>query len=324
VPADRWTRCTRLVNIGPMATQQPTMLSWDEPLNDAQKWRAILACAGAALLIRYAGELALWPRDPYLAVSLAACARPGMALVELVALAGVTSALVAAIVGRRAAGVGVLAVGIGLLALGWGEADWRLVVAYAQARHDWAGAELMLAAETLGWLAVVLAAVVAEHLAGKWLNGRPERAGVSAAEGRESGSASPVAMRHVRRVQAMMFVAAGLAGIVVAEVLSAGSPAAENGQGYFVAAVAMLAGVGLAHQIFPGAVLWPAATAWVIPALVGYVWGLFSGAEGGLWMVRGVNPLANLLPLHYAAGGTIGGMVGLWASCRVMKWRSEV
>jgi len=292
-------------------------------LSDAQKWAARLVCLMAALAMRYAGLLALWPRDPGLPPSLLTCRSPGLATVEMMALGAVVSALVVAVIGRRLAGMGVMAVGAGLLAIGWSDADWRLTVAYIQqSSQSWTATNVRLTGETLGWAAVVLAALAAEYVTREWLGleaGRQDASRIAVMYSRTSAFVRAIWQSHE---QWLMLIAAGLAGVVLVEVLYTNHVAANLGQGYFVAGVAMMAGVLLGHQVFTVKVVWPAALAWLVPALAGHVWALLGADRSAVWMQQGINPLADMLPIQYAAGGTMGGIVGLWLSGKVIRWRN--
>ncbi len=294
-----------------------------ESMSDAQKWVARLVCVIAALAMRYAGLLALWPRDPGLPPSLLTCRSPSLATLEMMALGAVVSALVVAVIGRRLAGLGVLAVGAGLLAIGWSDADWRPTVAYIQQSSDsWTATNVRLMGETLGWAAVVLAALVAEYVTREWLGlevGEQDASRISVMYSRTSAFVRAIWQSHE---QWLMLIAAGLAGIVLIEVLYANHVGANLGQGYFVVTVAMMAGVLLGHQVFTVKVVWPAALAWLVPALAGHVWAILGAQRAAVWMQQGINPLADMLPIQYAAGGTIGGAAGLWLSHKVMRWRN--
>lgn len=303
-------------------TMEPAMMQDGGQLSDAYKWAAAAVCVAAALGMRYAGLIALWPRDPGLPVSLLTCAHPSLAVVEMIALAAVASALVVAVIGRRLPGLGVVAVGAGLLAIGWSDADWRRSFAYIQqASAGWTGMQARLAAETLGWGAVILAALAAERLAREWLGmGEPGGSRVAVMYSRTSALVRAMVQSHE---QWLMLIAAGLAGIVLIEVLYASNVGANLGQGFFIAGVAMLAGVLLGHQVFTVKAIWPAALAWLVPALGGRLWAVMGGNHVTAWMQVGINPLADMLPIQYAAGGTIGGILGLWISHRLLRWREE-
>lgn len=303
---------------------EPKMAQGSGQLSDAQKWAATVVCLIAALAMRYAGLMALWPRDPGLPMSLLTCRFPSLAMVEMMALGAAASALVVAVIGKRLPGMGVLAVGAGLLALGWSDADWRPAVAYIQqASRGWLATNTSLVGETLGWGLVILVALTAEHLTRDWLG-----LGV----GEESGSRMAVMYSRtsafIRAIwqsheQWLMFVAAGLASIVLIEVLYANNVAANLGQGYFIAGVAAMAGVLLGHQVFTVKAIWPAALSWLVPAVAGRIWAIMGADRSGSWMQVGINPLADMLPIQYAAGGTMGGIIGLWLSYKVMLWRNE-
>ena len=293
-------------------------------LSDAQKWAATAVCLIAALAMRYAGLMALWPRDPGLPVSLLTCRSPGLAMVEMMALAAVASALVVAVIGKRLPGMGVLAVGAGLLAMGWGDADWRPAVAYIQqANRGWAAMNAAMAAETLGWGAVVLAALMAEYLTREWLGLAVSQEGGSRMAVMYSRTSAFIRAIWQSHEQWLMFVAAGLASIVLIEVLYANNVAANLGQGYFIAGVAAMAGVLLGHQVFTVKAIWPAALSWLVPAVAGHIWAIMGADRSTSWMQLGINPLADMLPIQYAAGGTMGGIVGLWLSYKIMLWRNE-
>jgi hypothetical protein len=293
-------------------------------LTDAQKWILGGICAIAALAMRYAGLMALWPRDPGLPVSFLTCRFPGLATLEMIAIAAVASALVVAVIGKWLPGMGVLAVAAGLLAIGWGDADWRPSVAYVQqASRGWAATQIAFTGETLGWGAVILAALAGEYLTREWLGlgaGKQSGSRVAAMYSRTSVFVRAMWQSHE---QWLMFLASGLAGIVLIEVLFANNVAANLGQGYFIAAVASMAGVLLGHQVFTVKAIWPAALSWLVPALAGHAWAIMGADRSGNWMQVGINPLANMLPIQYAAGGTMGGIFGLWLSYKVMSWRAE-
>lgn len=327
-PSVTWTQCRLAATIMcTMAEQAKTtdqgMEHEAKPLSDAQKWAARLVCLIAALAMRYAGLLALWPRDPGLPPSLLTCRSPGLATVEMMALGAVVSALVVAVIGRRLAGMGVMAVGAGLLAIGWSDADWRLTVAYVQQASDgWAATNIRLMGETLGWAAVVLAALAAEYVTREWLGlevGPEDASRISVMYSRTSAFVRAIWQSHE---QWLMLIAAGLAGLVLVEVLYTNPVGAKLGQGYFVVGVAMMAGVLLGHQVFTVRVVWPAALGWLVPALAGHAWAILGQDRATVWMVQGINPLADMLPIQYAAGGTMGGIVGLWLSGKVIRWRN--
>jgi hypothetical protein len=304
-------------------TIRPKLEQDTEPLTDAQKWAARLVCLIAALAMRHAGLLALWPRDPGLPPSLLTCRSPGLATLEMMALAAVASALVVAVIGKRLAGMGVLAVGAGILAIGWSDADWRLSVAYIQQSSDsWTATNVRLMGETLGWAAVVLAALAAEYVTREWLGLEVGRQGASRMAVMYSRTSAFVRAIWQSNEQWLMLIAAGLAGIVLVEVLYPNHVAANLGQGYFVAGVAMMAGVLLGHQIFMVNAVWPAALAWLVPAMAGHLWAILGPDRSAVWVQQGINPLADMLPIQYAAGGTMGGIVGLWLSGKVMRWRN--
>ncbi len=229
--------------------------------------------------MRYAGLIALWPRDPGLPVSLLTSAHPSLAVVEMIGLAAAAAALVVAVFGKRLPGLGVLAVGAGLLAIGWSDADWRRSFAYIQqASQGWAGMQTRLVAETLGWAAVVLAGLAAERVTREWL-GMAEQAGsrVAVMYSRTSALVRAMVQSHE---QWLMLIASGLAGIVLIEILYANNVGANLGQGFFIAGVAMLAGVLLGHQVFTVKAIWPAALAWLVPAIGGRLWAAMGAGSG--------------------------------------------
>lgn len=291
-------------------------------LSDAEKWIAALVCVIAALAMRYAGLFALWPRDPGLPVSLLACRYPGLAMLEMMGLAAAVAALVVAAVGKRLPGLGALAAGAGLLAMGWSDADWRPTIAYLQmASQGWTSMNVHLIGATFAWALVILAALVAEYLKREWL-GMGERGGsrIAAMYSRTSAFVRAIVQSYD---QSLMLLAAGLAGIVLIEILHASNVGTKLGQGYFIAGVAMMGGVLLGHQVFTVKAAWPAALAWLIPAIVGRLWAIFDADQSATWMQTGINPMADMLPIQYAAGGTIGGIIGLWLSYKMLHWRSE-
>jgi len=284
---------------------------------------AVLACALAAVIFRYAGRMCLWPGDPVLLPSLAASADVMVSLLELCALAWVCSALAVAIAGRRLPAIGVMAVGVGLLGLGLKDADWRLTVAFLADGAGLRTVEFSLLAESLGWLLVALAGLAAEHLVRTWLGlwSGATTAGDAGSPWRSTGIVRRAGASAKANV--WLALAVGLAATVATEILVPGEPAFEAAQGYFLAGLAAFVGVVLAYQIFPSVALWPAATGWVIPAMAGYMWGLIAG-DAHYWFVKGVNPLADLLPIQYAAGGLVGAVAGYWTSIRLLAWRLEV
>lgn len=301
------------------------MAGQTEQLSDAQKWLAAGVCVIAALAMRFAGMLALWPRDPDLPVSLVTCRYPVLGVVEMMAIGAVTSALVVVAVGRRIPGIGVLAAALGLLFLGWSDAQWRLVVAYVQSTGatGWSAMNIHLLGETLGWAAMVLSALAAERIAREWIAVEPSETAPSRALVVYSRSSALVRAFTQGSQQWLMLIAAGLGGIVLVEVLYANSVAANLGQGYFIAALAMFGGVLLGHQVFTAKALWPAALAWLVPAITGHMWAMMGQDLSAQWWLKGINPLADMLPIQYAAGGTIGGIIGLWVSHMLLKWREE-
>jgi hypothetical protein len=178
-----------------------------------------------------------------------------------------------------------------------------------------------LVGETLGWGMVILAGLIAEYLTREWLGlGEPGVSRVAVMYSRTSALVRAIVQSHE---QWLMLTAAGLAGIVLIEILYANNVGAKLGQGYFIAGVAMMAGVLLGHQVFTVKAAWPAALAWLVPALAGRVWAIFGADRAASWMLTGINPLADMLPIQYAAGGTMGGIIGLWLSYKVMRWRNE-
>jgi hypothetical protein len=303
-------------------TIEPAMVQDRGQLSDAQKWVAALVCVIAALAMRYAGQMALWPRDPGLPPTLLTCHWRLLATVQMMALAAVASALVVAVIGKRLQGLGTLAVGAGLLAIGWSDADWRPSIAYVQqASQSWSAMNVRLAGETLGWGMVILAGLVAEYLTREWLGlGEPGASRVAVMYSRTSAFVRAIVQSHE---QWLMLIAAGLAGIVLIEILYASNAGAKLGQGYFIAGVAMMAGTLLGHQVFTVKAAWPAALAWLVPAIAGRVWAILGADRSATWMQTGINPLADMLPIQYAAGGTMGGIIGLWLSYKVMRWRGE-
>ncbi len=172
----------------------------------------------------------------------------------------------------------------------------------------------------------ILCALAAERFTRKWVfagagdEGDPGAKGPSAAYSR---SAAMVGVVTRDRDSWLMLAAAGLGGIVLVEVLYANSVAANFGQGYFIAAVAMLGGVLLGHQVFTTKAIWPAALAWLVPAVAGHIWAIMGQDVSAQWWIKGINPLADMLPIQYAAGGTIGGILGLWISNMLLRWREE-
>jgi hypothetical protein len=170
---------------------------------------------------------------------------------------------------------------------------------------------------------VILAAQTGEYLAREWLGLEVGRGGASRMAVMYSRTSALVRAIWQSHEQWLMLIAAGLAGIVLIEVLYANNLAANLGQGYFVAGVAMMAGVLLGHQVFTVKAIWPAGLAWLVPALAGHVWAILGADRSGIWVQQGINPLADMLPIQYAAGGTMGGIIGLWLSYKVMRWRNE-
>ena len=269
-------------------TIEPKLVQGAGPLSDAQKWAAAGVCVVAALAMRYAGLMALWPRDPGLPVSLLTCRYAGLAALEMMALGAVASALVVAVIGKRLAGMGVLAVGAGLLAIGWSDADWRPSIAYIQqTSQGWGAMNLRLVGETLGWAGVILAALLAEHVTREWLGLRLGEEGGSRMAVMYSRTSAFIRAIWQSHEQWLMFVAAGLAGIVLIEVLYANNVAAKLGQGYFIAGVATMAGVLLGHQVFTVKAIWPAALAWLVPALAGRIWAIMGADRSASWMQTG-------------------------------------
>lgn len=294
-------------------------------LTDGQKWLIGGVCLLAAVGIRYVGLLAMWPRDPDLPVALLACNWPALAAVEMMALAAVAAALVAVAVGRQLPGSGVVAVALGLLLLGWGHGDWRLVIAHVQAiSHDsWPLMHTRLLGETIAWTGVILAALMAACVAREWIAVDPSEAKAGRTAVVYSRTSEWLRRIVKSREQWLMLIASGLAGIVLVEVLYAANVGANVGQGYFIALGAMFLAVLLGHQVFSVKVIWPAALAWVVPAVTGHIWALMGQDLLKQWWLQGINPLADMLPLQYAAGGTLGGILGLWASHKMLRWREE-
>ena len=298
-------------------------------------WEKIVALgswAFAGVIFLTVGWFAIAPNDPLGPVRMTASGHPIAVLVQVMALAAVTSAVATAVAGRLLADVGTFATAVGLIvaSLRGGTAE-TLFARRADAAvgfHHGLGWRFLL--ESVGWTAVMVVAVIVSALTARWLfstshMGADDPHNVRAAAARAlAGRDIPRLPRSARRPTTLRQTPPmdgikhmGLtAALVVAAlgVLTAGwhMRSIQHGQACFVIA----AGVGIAsyfaHRIvLVRSALWSMLGV-AIAAIIAYAWASIQPTEDALPVVVSTSAFLRVLPVQFIAVGSAASIAIFW------------
>lgn len=302
----------------------------DQPrLHFAEKLVVLASWSLAGAIFLTVGWMALAPNDPYGAVSLVSGGGAVWRILEAVALAAVVAAVVTAISGRLLLDVGVFgaSIGLGLVAIRGETVEYLLVKLADDASASQRGLALMFAVESIGWLIVVLTAVVVSGLTGRWLFGISLYRGASrhgahstpahipsgldvpfvASEALGTIRTAPdVGVKHTLVAAGVCFVLMGL--------LSYGldQRAVRHGQVCFVVAASMYIATRLAYRAFPvRSVLWSILAIGLV-AVLGYVWAAIRASSAGHLPTVPTSHFLRILPIELVSVGTAASIISFW------------
>lgn len=297
-----------------------------------EKTVTFISWALAGVIFLTVGWFALEPDDPLGAVTLLTREGALGVLVQVIALAGITAAVVTVVAGRLLADVGTFATAAGLAAVSLrGETAQALLVRFADASPGYHHAlSLRLAGESVGWMIAMLTAVFASALVARWFQTSADTSddkrtdlraiSVRALAGydlpklggglhRSMPEQKTVPLDGIKHLALVTVL-----GLVAVSILSAGwwSRSIQHGQGCFVVA----AGVGVAcyfgHRIVPvRSALWSILAVGLI-AVLAYLWASVQPAKSSLPAVVPPCHFLRILPVQYITVGTAAAVAMFW------------
>ncbi len=292
-----------------------------------QKTTTFVSWLMAGAIFLSVGWMAMEPDDPLGAVSFLTRRQPLVMLVEVVALAAVTSGLATVITARVLPDMGAFAASVGLavVSVQGGTASfllWENSAPGLTAGHGLAGRLIL---DSVGWFVVVLASVITSAAVTRWLFGpaiAPDESGTGRLMpagydlpglglplGRDSLDQTRMAggLKH-------LFVVAGVALLAYAWLCSVlYARAIQHGQACFSVAVSVWIATHVAHRVAPvGSALWGLGGVLLL-AVGGFAWAGFRGPAEGL--PAGIPPshFLRVLPLQYVSVGTAAAIATSWS-----------
>jgi len=299
-----------------------------------QKTLAALVWIAAATTFTSIGWDVVRPYDPLAPVSLLALSSPVLVLLQLAALAAVTSALATIILGRVLTDAGAFAAAVGLAALAWrGSTSEQLLLAYTS---DQSLARLSLVAgqffEIVAWSIVMAVSLCVSAATARWfLSGRrggtdedgrialePRLAVMAASEiprlgPRLLGAASDSGNGGLRaNLRHTGFVAAVMLAALVLLSIDTQQRAIRHGQVTFVVCAAAWIGTYFGFRHFPvKSALW-SLLAVPIVALACCLWAAVVPVRSMVPATLPPSALVRPLPIQFVAVGCAGVMWAYW------------
>jgi hypothetical protein len=306
---------------------------------------AVVVACGIFLTV---GELSIAPPAPEAAVSLVT--RPGASavLLQAIAIAFIASALATVVAGRRRAdfGAACAALGLGLLTVRHAT-SFSLLVHYAD---DATATQSALAGrfvvESLSWFIVIVAALIAAALTGRWVFGVVAKGAATAdTDGRIVDAARAEGVAAAARDATTALTAIGdvplIGGLVVPSPAGSQTPPldglkhtfaaaatglimlallsvavryrnVEHGQACFLVGASVFVGTWVASRCFPvRSALWSVVAVLAV-AVVAYGWTSVTAAAGGAPAHLPQSPILRILPAQFIAVGTVAAIATFW------------
>lgn len=281
------------------------------------------AWALAAAIFLSVGWTAMRPADPRGCVSLLAFDLPSIAMLQVLALAIVTSALTTVVAGRAFPDAGVFAVGVGLTLVSLRGGTMTFLIM----EENGGGLCMVLAGECLYWFAVMGAAAMASAAASRWLTNGPSddpstpntslsHSAVSEIPVIGNFFAGHVAATTDWRTGLKHTLLAALGALILIRILSAGAPdrAIRHGQACFAIIAAYYLVIGPVQSRFPVRTAFWGLLAVPLAAIVAY------GFAAAMSLGAPVDHLPSIprsaflrpLPINYMALGAASVVFWRW------------
>jgi len=259
------------------------------------------------LFVAFVGPLVLAPRDPVGCISVSSC-RLGWWVIPICAvLSAALAVVVCCTSGAQVEELGVFGVtlGLSLAALRFDNAGYLWATMGQGEDTLRRGVAGIMAAESLGWLLVVVAA----YAGSEWIIGRFSLQPKIRTDPRREG-----------RNGALTVLFMSIIAVLLLQILSAGTEVApvQTGQAYFACAASCYLAALIAYQLTGAqSPVW-AYLAVGLVALVGYLWTVFSPTP--MHPGRALSHLIHLsptafgraLPIHIIMVGTTAAVFGNW------------
>lgn len=291
------------------------------------------------------GWIAMQSSDPRGPVSLLANGHPGLMMIEVLALAVVTSAVATVFAGRVYADAGVFAVGIGLTAVALrGHTSTYFLIQQGATP----GLCLTLLAESVFWFAAIIVAMITAAAVVRWLGDpdspdQPETLGGHDHSGRHphrdrthpvpvlaymaapalpivgrlfiaSAGPPPCDRRHTVKHIAVAVVVA----LVLIRVFSAGATDRPilHGQACFAIAAGFYFAVRRAQAMFPLTASWGSCCAVPLTCVIAFLFAAIMAGRTDAAHLPSIPPSTFLrtLPVTYVALGTAAALFARWQS----------
>lgn len=280
------------------------------------------------------GWVAMRPWDPHGAVSLLTHVNPSMMMIEVLALAAVTSAIATVLAGQDHPDVGVFAVAIGLTLASLKGGNMTHLLLQTDGDPSLC---LSLAAEGLFWSVVIVISMFAAAIVARWCGGCQTQDGdrCDTSSPRPTMPLAAMAAPGIPVVGWLLFgraanrsewhnglkhlaMVAALA-LVLIRVFGAGATdrTIHHGQTCFAVAAGFYLGVGRAQTYFPvRSALWPCGAVPVVCVMAfAFSWFMSTGqASGGAFHSIPASSFLRPLPITYIAVGTSAAIVAHWRS----------
>lgn len=262
----------------------------------------------SAALFLSVGWMTIQPSDPRGSVSVLACDRAGLVMVEVLALAAMTASMATVLAGRIYPDVGAFAVGIGLTLVSFRGGDMRYVLIQFRDQDHLC---LWLIVEGLFWCVTIATAMIASAVTVRWcgLHG-----GVLSGEdgvGKGTASTRQTGLKHL--------ALATVLAVILIRVFAVGAidRAISHGQACFAVAAAFYIAVGRAQAMFPvRSTFWSVCSVPLVCVIAfGLAW--FSSSRPGTNVHLPVVPSSGflrVLPITYVVTGTSAALLAYWRS----------
>jgi hypothetical protein len=297
-----------------------------------QKSAVLISWSLAAGVFLTVGWMAMQPDDPQGAVSLLTRRGPILMLIQVAALAVVTSGLTTALTARTLPDMGVFATSIGLVAvtLQGGTASYLFMADSPTGASLPQGLPGKLAVESTVWFIVILLMALSSAWVYRWLFASEE----TAPDGKDSGPPLLFPLpagydlpgvggwlggryrpwRTPIGIGVQHSLVAGGAALLAFALLS-GAPyvrLVQHGQACFMVAVCMWIGVGLANRLVPvSSSVWSLGAVWLL-AVGGYLWSGLVPPKDGLPASIPPTSYLRVLPIQYLSVGTATVIALFW------------